>query len=113
MSIHFMNKPIILELYFKSLPDENITVGQWVILWSEVPARKIGTNLYEVYPNVADALNQEPILPTLQSISFEDYTGDPFALSTKGYLYRQNPTYTRIGKKIIKKKAWESPKVFY
>lgn len=48
-----LGKPCIMELSFPSLPDEDIKIGQWIVLWDEIPIRKIGSYIYEVYPEAS------------------------------------------------------------
>lgn len=55
-----LGKPIILEMYFANHSDKYIHVGQWIILWDEIPARKIGPGLYEVYEDTMELKIETP-----------------------------------------------------
>lgn len=50
ISVELLGKSQIVTMKFKQTADESIAVGQWIILWNEIPARKIAAMTYEVYP---------------------------------------------------------------
>ena len=64
--VYELGKMVVMELNFPNLPDEKIAVGQWVVLWEEVPVRKIGNNIYKVYPEYLldnNRINKDDCMP--------------------------------------------------
>ena len=39
----------VLEIHFQSIKDEELSIGQLVVLWDDILCRKIGPDLYEIY----------------------------------------------------------------
>lgn len=110
--ITYLGKPTIMELHFKHTPDEDIHIGQFVILWDEIPARKIGEYLYEVYPNaqVIEVETPEERFAKLAA-SLNGY------LDTEMYVPGKdnnivNTKYIRTSKGTRRVRPWESPKYF-
>ena len=113
-----LGKPTIMELNFPKIPDEDIKVGQWIILWDEIPIRKIGPNIYEVYPDAdlpklsAPAnprlIDYEGIAKSLEEPTFRTFT-PPFLEDVVRY---DEKKYIRTSKGSRKKQPWESPKFY-
>lgn len=104
-------KPTVLEMKFSEHEDKDINVGQWVILFDEIPARKIGDMLYEVYANASmeevqaleRSMERRPVLnfsTTLQdSLTIPIFCGRDIGLKD-------------VGKGKQRRKPWESPKFY-
>lgn len=108
--IIYLGKPVILEMNFKNHPDETISIGQWIILYKEIPARKIGNNIYEVYPDGQVLIIEE----------FEDRLPKLICdlQETKNYIdgpeppWYTPPKYVRTKKGSKRVRPWESPLYF-
>ena len=105
-----LGKPIILEMNFKNHPDEYIPIGRWIILWDEIPARKIGSNLYEVYPEATEVKIETPE---------EKYEKLLFDLPKQIDYIEERSLYTEPTSKYMKTSRgtkrvhpWESPAFF-
>ena len=104
-----VNNMQIMELNFPSIPDEEITIGQLVILWGEIACRKIGKNLYEVYTDVTSGSMGER--PSLMNISYEDLADREFKpVLPNGQYISSKFVKTAHGTK--RRRPWESPSYF-
>ena len=104
-----LGKPVVLEMYFKNHPDKYIRVGQWIILWDEIPARKIGAGLYEVYPDAVELKIETPE-ERAERLFFDlpkqiDLMDEPLRIDT-------TPKYVRTKKGSKRVHPWESPMYF-
>ena len=115
MDYSVLGRPTIMELNFPSLPDEEIKVGQLIILWEEIPVRKIGPNIYEVYAEasvpVADFFD-EPIEKRAQR--FLDWAENQKQSVIPPFLEETLETkkYIRTSKGSKRVRPWESPRFF-
>lgn len=116
MSVIKLGRPTILEMNFPSIPDEQIAVGQWIILYDEIPVRKIGANLYEVYADYSlsgdcdSSMAERPSLLRHVLKLVEDY-GEIRPLMYPSI--PEPPKYTRNSRGQKKKRNyWESPMYF-
>lgn len=109
-SIIYLGKPVILEMNFKNTPDEEIAIGQWIVLYKEIPVRKIGPHIYEVYPDGQVLIIEEfeDKLPKLMCDLQE----------AERYIDRMPPDYyapkkyVRTAKGSKRVRPWESPLYF-
>ena len=107
----------VLELNFPSIKDEGIPIGTWVILWDEIPVKKIGPNLYEVYEDIPVievktleeemAEKAEKFRMTFSDISQEDMFHNFWHKDLE-------PTqkYRKTSKGTKRIQPWESPRFF-
>lgn len=104
-----LGEPIILELHFKSLRDEDIPIGQIIILWNKIIACKIGENLYEVYdPKPIEIKLQPTLFDTVNRTSFRDYL-----MNAEDYIPNARLKFRKEYKRNKRIKPWESPKVYF
>lgn len=106
---------VVMQLNFPNLPDENIPIGQIVVLWGEIVCRKIGSNIYEVWDL---AKLSESKIPSIGSIIersdgrfgiLESFKMVPDELSSTWF---EEPKYIKKGHGSRKRKPWESPSFF-
>ena len=108
-----LGEPKIVQLRFSDIKDEDIKTGQWVIIYNEVPARKIGKELFEVY------IDAEPFqVKTLEEEMRERMEKLSMTLHQVDYLeenilkYDDTPKYIKKGHGSKRLRPWESPRYF-
>jgi len=111
-----MNPTCVMELNFPSIPDEEISIGTWVVLWNEIYCKKIGENLYEVYDsaifNIKTFDEQMAERAEELKLMFSDIEKkDVFHNFFKEEL---EPTtkYIKTSKGTKRVRPWESPKFY-
>lgn len=119
--VYELGKMVVMELNFPNLPDEKIAVGQWVVLWDEIPVRKIGNNIYEVYPEakpyVVETLDEklEKLARGFKFINITDCDGgepiNPYVTMGRN-LIKEGTKYRHTSRGSVKRHHWESPKYF-
>lgn len=104
----------IIQMEIPSIPDEKIPVGTIVILWDEVPCRKIGEMLYEVYSEdklplieiPEDNFEQKARL-LMDSLQSKEVYSDVWHFRNLEY-----KKYVRTSKGSRKRQPWEPPVYF-
>ena len=119
--LYDLGKLIVMELNFPTLPDDEIAIGQWIILWNEIPIRKIGSNIYEVYPYARPSMVEtfEVRVKRLaemlnDAMRFESKGPKPYLdIVTAGQnLINEGTKYMRKRGGSVRVHPWESPKYF-
>ena len=102
----------VLELHFSSIKDEDLSIGQIVVLWDEIVCRKIGDALYEVY----DLKEYQVHVPDFDGDLLHKIATDrpTFRLidSLPEKPWYSQPKYVRTSKGTKKVKPWEGPMYF-
>ena len=116
-----LGEPTIMQLNIPSIPDEDIPVGQMIILWDEIPIRKIGENLYEVYSDCTTVEVQDGMSslvemaerPSLLNAALRMVESYKEVDSLLHFHIPEPPRYTTNSRGQKKKRNyWESPKYF-
>lgn len=119
--LYDLGKLVIMELNFPTLPDDEIVIGQWIVLWNEIPIRKIGSNIYEVYPDAHPyefETLEEKIAKMAEGFSFinitdsRDFYSTDYIISKGRNLIKEGTKYLRTKGGSIKRHPWESPRFF-
>lgn len=111
--IERLGEPVVVKI---NIPGHRVEVGQWVLLYNEVPMRKISDTEYEVYVN-AEAIQvktwEEEMAERLKNMETafrELQTSDNFILD-KAYL-GDTPKFIKKGHGSKRLRPWESPRYF-
>lgn len=122
ITIKQLPRPIILELHFKTIKDEDVHIGQWIVLWSQILVRKIGKDLYEAYildESLAESAEQRIHRLTLELIKNYEENVEKRLKNTLALIDPDMPKVfypekryrkTKHGSKRVR--PWESPKYF-
>ena len=104
-------KPTVLEMKFSEHEDKDINVGQWVILFDEIPARKIGDMLYEVYAHASmeEVQALERSMERRPVLNFSHVPQDNFTIPI---FCGRDIGLKDVGKGKQRRKPWESPKFY-
>lgn len=120
--VYELGKLVVMELNFPNLPDEKIAVGQWIVLWDEILIRKIGSNIYEVYPDAKPyefETMEERLEKLAKGFAFREITDADMYLNGRDMisvgrnLIKDGQKYIRKNKGSEKRHPWESPRFFY
>lgn len=95
---------------FKNHPDETICVGQWIILYDEIPTCKIGPNNYEVYPD-AQELKIETFEDRFEKLCF-DLPNQIDPVTERIALLEPTSKYGKASKGTRRVRPWESASYF-
>lgn len=106
--------PVILELHFKTTSTGGIAIGQWVVLFDEIPARKIGEDIFEVYPE-AEVLEVETFEDRVEKLVEQLKHWDEPHKILPPMLAREilpTPKYVKTSKGSKRMRPWEGPQYF-
>ena len=104
----------ILEIHFQSLKDEDIAIGQLVVLWEDILCRKIGADLYEIF----DLQDYRVKVPDFDGDTmFMDITREfshNLSLLDDNLNRHMEPTskYIKTSKGTKRRRPWESSSFF-
>lgn len=105
----------ILQINIPSIPDEDIPIGTMIILWNEIPIRKIGAMLYEVFANdelpVVKPLEEEweeKARMLIDTLATREIDTEPIF----SYKLPETRKYIRTSKGSKKVRPWEPPVYF-
>lgn len=105
--------PVILEMHIKT-ETGGILIGQWFVLYDEIPAHKIGEDIYEVYPEGRVIELDEPHDRTGMLIEqLKDWDGsDKRILPFLEKEILPTPKYVKTSKGSKRMRPWEGPQYF-
>ena len=115
MSVVRLGEPKqIIQMNIPSIPDEKIPIGTIVILWNEIPCRKIGEMLYEVF--------SEDTLPLIEipeddffsksKLLMQDFANRELETSIWHFRNTEYKKYVKTSKGSKKRQPWEPPLYF-
>lgn len=119
--LYELGKLVVMELNFPTLPDDEIAIGQWIILWNEIPIRKIGSNIYEVYPYARPSMIETfeervkrlaEMLDDAMKFQSRDFKACPDFIKVGQNLINEGTKYMRKRGGSVRVHPWESPKYF-
>ena len=105
----------VLQINIPSIPDEDIPIGTIVILWNEIPIRKIGAMLYEVFAD-NELLSIKPLEEEwaekarmlIDCFAKREIDTEPIL----SYKLPETRKYIRTSKGSKKVRPWEPPVYF-